>query len=172
MSEARLYELAARFSAIADDLGELERMPLSLPEGGSASGAEMHLAVAIAEHPEFTATELAAELGVTKGAISQLVKKLEERDIIVRGEKAADGKSRALKLTSAGKKLAVLHGELHGVNRDLFASLTSKYDEERLNAMDDFLSDIESLIGETRARIERREVSIARKRRGSAGDGK
>ena len=49
-------------------------------------------------------TELARASGVTKGAISQIVKKLETKGVIRRYKKAANDKEVFIELTETGKK--------------------------------------------------------------------
>jgi DNA-binding MarR family transcriptional regulator len=49
--------------------------------------SELHLLLAIKDEPEANATKLAGRLGVTKGAVSQLLKKLEAKGVI---EKTSD----------------------------------------------------------------------------------
>jgi len=49
--------------------------------------SELHLLLAVRDEPEANATKLAARLAVTKGAVSQILKRLEDKGVV---EKATD----------------------------------------------------------------------------------
>jgi DNA-binding MarR family transcriptional regulator len=55
-------------------------------------------------NPHMNLTELARASGVTKGAVSQIIKKLETKGVISRYKKAANDKEVFIELTETGKK--------------------------------------------------------------------
>lgn len=65
--------------------------------------SEGHMLLAIAEHPDPTATELAEMLELEKSTVSRTIGRLEERGYLERQPSAADARVRSLSLTSAGR---------------------------------------------------------------------
>jgi DNA-binding MarR family transcriptional regulator len=89
------------------------------------------------------ATDLAERMGMTRGAISKLVDRLEAKALIVRSSSAGTGRSQTLDLTDAGRALTP---EL--------AALADRNDEE-------FFGDLEP---QTRSVIEMAMKDIVRRR--------
>lgn len=56
-------------------------------------------------HSDLTATELAEQLGMTRGAISKILVKLESKGIMVRRTKPEDSRSHSLVLTPEGQRV-------------------------------------------------------------------
>lgn len=135
-----------KFCSVAGKYQSLQETPLVLGDGTSVYGSELHLAVAIGTGSATTATGLSAIFGVTKGAISQSLKKLEGKGLIRREFQDGNGKTRFLSLTTRGRELLVLHERLHGKNRPLFEALLARYSEERLRSVLGFLDDVGQLI--------------------------
>ena len=75
--------------------------------------AETHMIELIGENEGLSAVNLTQILGVTKDAVSQIIKKLEEKELIER-TKALNEKGRLpLKLTTLGKQVFDEHREIH-----------------------------------------------------------
>jgi DNA-binding MarR family transcriptional regulator len=139
-------DIVLRFARVAGKYRSLEDRPLTLPDGTRVFGSEMHMAVAVGEGRAATATELARLYGVTKGAVSQAVKRLEAKGILRRETAEGDEKTRVLSLTAKGRELQRLHERLHGASRPLFDRFLRKYDLRRLNEIREFLEDAEELV--------------------------
>jgi DNA-binding MarR family transcriptional regulator len=75
--------------------------------------AEVHLVMLIGHTPNASITELAEAGGVTKGAVSQMVKRLENKGLITRKQGTEDAKRVALELTSKGKIAFYSHERIH-----------------------------------------------------------
>jgi DNA-binding MarR family transcriptional regulator len=62
----------------------LEKAPVKLKKGHTLYHSERHMIDNIGANPEMNITEFAESLGVTKGAISQVVSKLEKKGMVKR----------------------------------------------------------------------------------------
>ena len=87
---------------------------------------EIHIMSYIANHPGITVTKLARDWNRTKGAISQIVKKLETKELIyrVRGKGAVKGV--CLYVTEKGKRLDCAHREY---DNKTYADFYTKFEE-------------------------------------------
>jgi DNA-binding MarR family transcriptional regulator len=139
-------ELIARFARAAHKYHALEQTPLETKNGVVVFGAEMHLAAAVGEGEAPTATELARRFGITKGAVSQAVQKLEAKGFVERRSRSGNNKTKYLYLTIAGRGLVRLRERLHGMSSSLFEKMLSRYTVERLLDIKEFLKDVETLI--------------------------
>lgn len=73
--------------------------------------ASIHLIDVIGKHPDYNATRIAQVLGNTKGAVSQMSAKLEEKGLIKRIR--SNEKEITFILTNEGKKVFDGHAQLH-----------------------------------------------------------
>lgn len=90
----------------------------------------MHTLKQIADHPGISATEIARDYGKTKGAVSQIIKKLEEKELICRKKDFLNDNKWQLYITEKGKCLDEAHqhydqvggGETMELVRELYTS--------------------------------------------------
>jgi DNA-binding MarR family transcriptional regulator len=96
---------------------------------------EVHTLTVIEENPGITVTEVALEWNRTKGAVSQILSKLEKRGLIIRKKEAGNAKTVHLYVTDKGKILSNAHKdydikELTWADKTLHKSFTT----EEINA--------------------------------------
>ena len=75
----------------------------------SLTAVEINTLKSIEDNPGITVTELAIADDKTKGAVSQIVKKLEQRGYIFRKRCPIDGKRALLHVNEEGRRLSLLH---------------------------------------------------------------
>ncbi len=74
----------ARFRRVVNKVHRIDKTPKDLGTGEQLFIAEIHTIVMVTEFPRLNVTELAEKLGVTKGAVSQVVGKLEKKGYLKR----------------------------------------------------------------------------------------
>jgi DNA-binding MarR family transcriptional regulator len=77
-------DIAQSWQGLVNRLVFLEKRYVFRHGGLELHPSELHVLLAAREDPEANATRLAAKLGVTKGAISQVFKRLEGKRIIMK----------------------------------------------------------------------------------------
>lgn len=83
--------------------------PRDYGTGEEYTSVEVHMIKHIADNPGVTVTELARDYGKTKGAVSQILKKVEGKGLVLR-ESDPNNENRALLyLTEKGKFLDMAH---------------------------------------------------------------
>jgi DNA-binding MarR family transcriptional regulator len=70
--------------------------------------------------PDATHAALAAALGMTKGAVSKVVSRLQDKGLVTRAAHAADARAQVLALTPAGRALVPLLARDADANDDRF----------------------------------------------------
>jgi DNA-binding MarR family transcriptional regulator len=84
--------------------------------------AEVHLLDTISQHGDENGKELAARIGVTKGAVAQIVKKLTEKRLIESYQIPENKKEIYFRLSELGKQAVRGHKKYHEqLNASLFA---------------------------------------------------
>jgi DNA-binding MarR family transcriptional regulator len=66
--------------------------------------SEVHLLLAVANHGQINATQIAKEFGLTKGAVSQTLARLEKKGVIRKDKNPANKSELVLCLTNFGRK--------------------------------------------------------------------
>ena len=77
--------------------------------GEKYNPVEVHTLSHIAEHPGISVTELARDWAKTKGAVSQMIRKLETRGLIVKKKMIGNDKVTCLYVTEEGAELDKMH---------------------------------------------------------------
>ncbi len=115
--------------------GDRNARRLDYGTGEAYSSVEMHTLEKISLHPGITVTELAKLSSRTKGAISQIVKKLCEKDLITKTSQGNNEKKQSLWVTAKGKKLNRLHMCCDAEQMAaLFGKVSEYYTSEQLDA--------------------------------------
>jgi DNA-binding MarR family transcriptional regulator len=102
----------------------LEKKPVDIGHGVLLYPSEFHLIETVGKNPAENLTSIASYLGVTKGAISQMVKKVEKKGLIKKVRVPGNKKDIVLELTDFGKEAFEWHKSLHesmetGIRKEL-----------------------------------------------------
>jgi DNA-binding MarR family transcriptional regulator len=141
---ARIHE---KFAHLVKMSSELEKRPRSYGTGELLSGSEIHLIEMIGDNEErLSVTDLARHMNVTKGAVSQNLKRLEHKGLTTKQDDPANGARSIVLLTSKGKVAFYAHRHWHetmdGGYREYFMNL----DSDRLDFVLEFLERVEDFL--------------------------
>jgi len=106
-------ELIERWTRIMNKIIRSESLPRDFGTGDPIFMSEIHTLCVIGDMPGIKITDLSVRLGVTKGAISKITKKMEEKELIERYQEPGNDKEVLLKLTPKGKIAYLGHEEYH-----------------------------------------------------------
>ena len=73
------------------------------------TSTEVHMVTRIEENPGITAVKIAEITYRTKSAVSQMLSKLESKDLIYKEKDPSNGKQQLLYVTAKGKQLSLCH---------------------------------------------------------------
>jgi DNA-binding MarR family transcriptional regulator len=102
-------EIITLFIKLSNKYQALEKIPVDYGIGKDLYHSERHMLDTIGDNPTLNVSELARSIGVTKGAISQVVKKLEEKQVVKRYKQAENEKEVFVDLTELGKVIYKRH---------------------------------------------------------------
>ncbi|QIB67803.1 MarR family transcriptional regulator [Aminipila butyrica] len=108
--------------------------------------SEIHVIMAIAEHPGIHVGGLADILGVTKGAVSEILKKLEKKALVIKEIDELNLSRYSLSLTEKGKTAHNSHLEYHSILNRMVEEELQNASEHDLAFLSDFLSSMISKV--------------------------
>ena len=94
-------------------LRRLERQPHSFGTAGPLTPSEIHTIEAIGFEGGVLMSELAGRLGITKGAVTQLIARLEAKELVTRSPHPIDSRAIVISLTETGREANAAHEEVH-----------------------------------------------------------
>jgi len=108
--------------------------------------AEIHMIKSIKENEGIHVTGLADMLGVTKGAVSQIIMKLEHKGMIIKDNDPNNLSRLVLRLTSKGETAYLHHETLHQKYDELFNGILEDATEENKTFLKNFLNSLDEQI--------------------------
>lgn len=105
--------------------------------------AEIHMLTIIKENEGIHVTGIADKLGVTKGAVSQIVNKLHKKGLIKKDTDLHNQSKLTLSLTPKGEIAQLNHEEFHKKFDVLIKSILKDASEENIKFLKDFLNSFE-----------------------------
>jgi len=105
--------------------------------------AEIHTIDCIGRNSEINVTNLAAKLGITKGAVSQMVNKLKKRDLVIKLKDSDNDKEVILLLSKKGKIAFNGHIKFHADIYKDFMPLLENTSIEGINSFKEIINKIE-----------------------------
>lgn len=125
-SEIKAKHLDEQLHRIANMMGRIEKIPRNYGTPFTLHPSEIRTIRTIGRNPGINATELAAKQGVTKGAVSQVLSKLEKKKLIIRMKEIDNHKTIFLKLSEQGgmvfERQRAFHTRMHAPLADLMAA--------------------------------------------------
>jgi DNA-binding MarR family transcriptional regulator len=120
-----LVLLIETFQKILQVYSVIERKPKDFGTGDLLYVSELHTIAKIGQHPEINITQLADATGVTKGAVSQIVKRLLKKNFIEKC-KSRNRKEVNLQLSEKGN---LIYREHETFEKEIFGFAEKLYNE-------------------------------------------
>ena len=108
--------------------------------------SEIHVIKAIAEHPGIHVGGLADVLGVTKGAASEIIKKLERKALVIKEIDDLNLSRYTLNLTEKGEKAHKNHMHYHAILNNIVENELQNASEAELKFLSSFLTSLISRV--------------------------
>ena len=140
------HEIAYESLDLAFALMELDKKTRYYGTDVPIFHSEIHVINAIAKHPCIHVGGLADILGVTKGAVSEILKKLERKALVKKEVDELNLSRYLLSLTEKGEKAHKNHMHYHAIINSMVENELQNATEVELNFLSDFLSALISRI--------------------------
>lgn len=136
-------ELIEDIYALVNRVNQVKNKELHFQDLPTINMAALHLMEVIEKNPNDNASGLAELLGITKGALSQQVKKLEGKGLVERTYIDGNNKEVMFRLTDAGRKVHQAHEEIHSDLYGRMDELLGQYEEQEIEKLHQFLRGVE-----------------------------
>ncbi len=146
-------EIVDLFIRLANKYRSLEKIPVDYGAGHRLYHSERHMLDQIGDNPEMNITEFAHFVGVTKGAVSQVVKKLEGKGVVRRYKQIVNEKEVFIELTDQGRDIYKRHKK---VNEESIAPLYEelrKYSDDKVYFLLEMFKWFDSFLDLSRERM-------------------
>ena len=148
MDIKNLQTLIEQFIRITNTINNLHSENISFNESVALTLGEIHLIECIGKHEDTNVTEISKILGNTRGAVSQMAKKLEKKGLIVKTKKGDNNKEIILQLSKEGNEIFLEHESFHlSLYEDILSTLDSS-SEENIEVVKNILNSIEKYINQ------------------------
>jgi DNA-binding MarR family transcriptional regulator len=145
-TDTPVFSLIGKFSRVAKLWRQLENKTRQFGTGEDMSGAEIHLVEMIGRDENLSVTNLAGRLGITKGAVSHTLKKLENKGIIAKEPDPRNNSRITVGLTTKGRVTYYAHLHWHETMDGSFREYLLSLPEDKVRFMDEFLSIFEQFL--------------------------
>lgn len=139
-------KISYTFLRVITKISEIDRKTRYYGTDQPLYHAEIHMIKSIKENEGIHVTGLAGLLGVTKGAVSQIIQKLERKDMIVKDTDPQNLSRLILHLTPKGETAYQHHEALHRKFDGLFNAALENASEEDKAFLYGFLNSLDEKI--------------------------
>ena len=143
--EIKARQLDDLIHRIANKINRIEKIPRNYGTDIPIYMSEINTIMDIGLNPGIGVSELAEKQGVTKGAVSQVLAKLDAKKLIIKMKETDNDKTVFLKLSKQGVKAfeghQAFHANLHSPLVDMMAAASAK----ELNFLEEFLVFVEAI---------------------------
>lgn len=136
-------KLSYTFLRVVTKLSEIDRETRYYGTDQPLYEAEIHMIKSIKENEGIHVTGLADMLGVTKGAVSQILKKLEGKGMIIKDTDPRNLSRLILRLTQKGETAYLHHEELHQEFDGLFNAMLKDATEQNKEFLKNFFNSLD-----------------------------
>ena len=147
-------EILTLFIKLSNKYQALEKIPVDYGIGKNLYHSERHMLDTIGHNSGMNISELARDQGVTKGAVSQIVKKLEGKQVIQRYKQAENDKEVFVELTKLGEEIFSKHQR---VNEETIIPLQEellKYSDDKVYFLIEMFKWIDSYLDSARKQMQ------------------
>jgi DNA-binding MarR family transcriptional regulator len=144
MGKSGMHTIHERFSRVLKLSMRLEKTPRRFGTDALLTSTEIHLVEIIGDYGEtLSVTDLAGVLDVTKGAVSQTLKKLENKGLTIKHSDPENSSRSIAGLTAKGKTAFYAHQHWHETMDGGFKEYFNRLNQDRIEFLVEFLEKFE-----------------------------
>lgn len=139
------FILMQKFKSVAKLWADFEKRPHTFGEQ-TLYNSEMCMLMIISKNPQISITNIAKIANMTKGTVSEIIKKIEKKGFVEKTQSADNASKLALSLTKQGKEVIKIHDKIHeemdmGFKKDL-----ENLSEENIKIMEELFTKAENFL--------------------------
>ena len=138
--------MVEKFMGIVRRTVELENRPWHFGTAEALYRSEIFLLELIGDQEGIGVTEAANLLGITKGAVSQTLKKLDAKGLVEKRSDPINSLKACLYLTNKGKSAFYAHKHWHETMDGGFKDYFNRLSQENISFLDEFLNQLDAFL--------------------------
>ncbi len=139
-------EVVGLMHRVVGRMAALDEQAHDFGTGDRLYRAEIHTVQAIGDLPGISVTGLAEHLGVTKGAVSQMLRKLCDKRLVSKEYAPGSQRERRLLLTQRGARARAGHEALHQRMVEIVRQRFGRHLKERMGMFRDVFTELDEIL--------------------------
>ncbi len=148
-------EITELFIQAVHKYNALEKIPVKAGMKHDLYHSERHLLDKISDHPGVNVTEFARTVGITKGAVSQVVKKLETKGLVSRYKGGGNEKEVFIELTRSGRDIYIQHKKTNEETAKPLVEKLKQYSDDKVEFLISMFKWINDYLDQGREQMKR-----------------
>jgi DNA-binding MarR family transcriptional regulator len=148
--------LVEKFMGIVRRTAELENRPWHFGTTETLYRSEIFLLELIGDQEGIGVTDAANLLGITKGAVSQTLKKLDAKGLMEKRSDPINSLKACLYLTNKGKSAFYAHKHWHETMDGGFKDYFSRLSQDNISFLEDFLNQLDAFLDKWQENLDER----------------
>lgn len=145
--EKNLKMTIEKFMTMTEKIARAGKNPHNYGTDVNIYRSEIHIIKLIGDYADLHVSEIARKFGVTKGAISQSLKKLERKGLVEKYVDQTNNTRLLVRLTNIGRVAYLTHEEYHKeLDEDFFLYL-SQLNQQELEILQIFIKKVSEMAG-------------------------
>jgi Transcriptional regulators len=132
-------EILEKLIRLINKINQTNKVPKDYGTGDMLFHAEIHTIEAIRNHGNVNASELSNVLGVTNGAITQIISKLKKKSLVEQYNTAGNKKEVFYRLTDKGKIADLGHQNHHKESYMNLNQYIDSLEDDKITILNEFL---------------------------------
>ena len=148
VTSSDMMQVSEMWIRILNKIDAMEKCPKDFGSGDLLHCSEIHTLMGIGMHKDITVTELAGFLGISKSAISQMITRLVEKNLVEKHQNPKNGKEIFLRLSAKGMVAYLGHEQYHAKMFALMGDKLGPMNEEQFMFLSKILHAVEETVDE------------------------
>jgi DNA-binding MarR family transcriptional regulator len=142
----QISKIHGKFQSLMALAERLEKTPREFGTGQALSHSEIHMVEIIGDNENLSVTDIGKLIGITKGAVSQSLKRLEKKQLTAKKTDPENLSRSIVYLTAKGNMAYWAHKHWHETMDGGFSSYLEALDPDKAEIILDFLVRVEKFL--------------------------
>jgi len=141
-----MHHIIEKYMLLVEKVSNTVHMSNTFDTDVNIYRSEIHIIQLIGDHSQLYISEISRLIGVTKGTISQIVKRLEKKALVSKYTDTTNNTRQVVRLTSKGQTAYKAHCQFHRQRHVEMNQFLETLNAEKLSAIEDFLGHAHGMV--------------------------
>lgn len=141
-----MHKIAKKYLLLFEKISNISRQARSFDTDVDIYRSEIHIIQLIGDQSELYISEISKLIGVTKGTVSQIVKRLETKGLVNKKMDATNNTRQIARLTDKGRTAYKAHNRYHNEQHAEMENYLKSLDASQIEALETFLNLAQEII--------------------------